>query len=320
MNVWAMFGWPEIFKQVGVLLPLKFTTIYTSFIQVKCLVCLFLMFTSAAGWANLLLATKTAGATELKLLVYNTHGLPAIFAGDKPSERFPKIGNLTQGYDLSLLQEDFAHHDLLVQHVKAAKVYTGADENFAKCLLCSNSGLTVVSNLDEEHWEIHTVFEPFIKCSGWLSKSNDCFAQKGFQLIDLNNSRGNKIYIVNTHLDAGRHRFDREVRATQLEQIAQVLEDSAEGSAVLLAGDLNLDWDSPADRVLLQDFVQRLDLVLAQKGGDKANQWRTLDYIYYRSSAKTKISTISSGEVNALSRNGESLSDHPALFLHFEIH
>ena len=90
MNVWAMVGWPEIFKQVGVLLPLKFTTIYTSFIQVKCLVCLFLMFTSAAGWANLLLATKTAGATELKLLVYNTHGLPAIFAGDKPNERFPK--------------------------------------------------------------------------------------------------------------------------------------------------------------------------------------------------------------------------------------
>jgi hypothetical protein len=59
---------------------------------------------------------------------------------------------------------------------------------------------------------------------------------------------------------------------------------------------------------------------LAQKGGDEKNSWKTLDYIYYRSSSETEISTISSGEVKALSQNGEPLSDHPALFLNFEIH
>ena len=266
-------------------------------------------------------ADKTLDSAELKLLVYNTHGLPAIFSGDKPSERFPKIGNLTQSFDLSLLQEDFAHHDLLVQHVKrAAKVAVGADENFSKCLLCSNSGLTLVSNLEKAHWEIRTTFEPFKKCSGWLNRSNDCFAQKGFQLIDLNNNQGDRIYIVNTHLDAGRHQLDREARATQLEQIARALEATAEGKAVLVAGDLNLDWDSPADNALLQDFVRRLDLVLAQKGGDDTNQWKTLDYIYYRSSSDTEISTISSGEVKTMSADAEPLSDHPALFVKFKIH
>jgi endonuclease/exonuclease/phosphatase family metal-dependent hydrolase len=287
---------------------------------IKYLSSLFLIVISASGWTSSIATANTFGATGLKLFVYNTHGLPTIFAGDRPSERFPKIGTLTQRFDLSLLQEDFAHHDLLVQHVKAAKVYVGADEDFTKCLFCSNSGLTMVSNLDSADWEIRTVFEPFNKCSGWLGKSNDCFAQKGFQLIDLNNNQGNRIYIVNTHLDAGRHQLDREARSAQLDEIARALEDRAEGEAVLLAGDLNLDWDSAADRDVLQDFVQRLDLTLAQKGGDEKNSWKTLDYIYYRSSSETEISTISSGEVKALSQNGEPLSDHPALFLNFEIH
>ena len=50
-------------------------------------------------------------AIELNLLVYNTHGLPTFFARDNPQERFQKIGALTEKFDLSILQEDFAHHE-----------------------------------------------------------------------------------------------------------------------------------------------------------------------------------------------------------------
>ena len=45
---------------------------------------------------------------ELKILVYNTHGLPTIFVDDDPVERFPLIGQQTKRYQISLLQEDFA--------------------------------------------------------------------------------------------------------------------------------------------------------------------------------------------------------------------
>ncbi len=54
---------------------------------------------------------------EIKILVYNTHGLPSAFAGDDPEERFPLIGEKTKAYQLSLLQEDFAHHELLLKNL-----------------------------------------------------------------------------------------------------------------------------------------------------------------------------------------------------------
>ena len=34
-------------------------------------------------------STETNSPLEMELLVYNTHGLPAIFARDNPDKRFP---------------------------------------------------------------------------------------------------------------------------------------------------------------------------------------------------------------------------------------
>jgi len=256
----------------------------------------------------------------LSLLVYNTHGLPELIAGDKPRERFPKIGELTKGYDLSLLQEDFAHHVLLLQYVRRpADAVQGSDARIPKCMVCSGSGLTLVSNLPKSVWQVRSSFKPFDTCSGWIRGLNDCFAQKGFQLITLENTLGHQILMVNTHLDAGRSELDREARASQLDQIALTLETEAGSSAILLAGDLNLHWETPLDNELLQNFVQRLNLVAAQKGGDVSSGWQTLDYIYYRSSKKTNLSLMSSGEDVAFTSEGKPLSDHPALFANFKI-
>ena len=47
---------------------------------------------------------------ELSVLSYNTHGLRGIFVDDDPAARFPAIGRLINGYDVVLLQEDFAYH------------------------------------------------------------------------------------------------------------------------------------------------------------------------------------------------------------------
>jgi hypothetical protein len=281
---------------------------------------LLLLLVSTIGWSGAGPETESPKTAELSLLVYNTHGLPELIAGDKPRERFPKIGELTKGYDLSLLQEDFAHHVLLLQYVRRpADAVQGSDARIPKCIVCSGSGLTLVSNLPKSVWQVRSSFKPFDTCSGWVSGLNDCFAQKGFQLITLENTLGHQILMVNTHLDAGRSELDREARASQLDQIALTLETEAGSSAILLAGDLNLHWETPLDNELLQNFVQRLNLVAAQKGGDVSSGWQTLDYIYYRSSKKTNLSLMSSGEDVAFTSEGKPLSDHPALFANFKI-
>ena len=281
---------------------------------------LLLLLVSTIGWSGAGPEAESPKTAELSLLVYNTHGLPELIAGDKPRERFPKIGELTKGYDLSLLQEDFAHHVLLLQYVRRpADAVQGSDARIPKCIVCSGSGLTLVSNLPKSVWQVRSSFKPFDTCSGWVSGLNDCFAQKGFQLITLENTLGHQILMVNTHLDAGRSELDREARASQLDQIALTLETEAGSSAILLAGDLNLHWETPSDNELLQNFVQRLNLVAAQKGGDVSSSWQTLDYIYYRSSKKTNLSLMSSGEDVAFTSEGKPLSDHPALFANFKI-
>ena len=69
-----------------------------------------------------------------------------------------------------------------------------------------------------------------------------------------------------------------------------------------------------ADRSLLQNFANRLNLTLAQKGGDAGNDWQTLDYIYYRSGDDAVLLKADSGEVDALTVDLKPLSDHPALY------
>ena len=276
---------------------------------------LILSMSSSVALADASPPQTTPNAIELNLLVYNTHGLPAIFARDKPHERFPQIGDLTTTFDLSMLQEDFAHHELLNRYVdRSAQVQRGETQATPKCFVCSGSGLTFVSNLSPQRWLARMTFEPFEKCSGWLSRANDCFAQKGFQLIELSSKSGHRIFLVNTHLDAGGDQRDRDVRAAQLEQIANAMETYAESAAVILAGDLNLAWENRADRSLLQKFANRLDLTLAQKGGDAGNDWQTLDYIYYRSGDDAVLLKADSGEVDALTVDLKPLSDHPALY------
>ena len=156
---------------------------------------LLLSIASNVALANFSQGKTRRNAIELNLLVYNTHGLPTVFARDNPQERFQKNGALIEKFDLSLLQEDFAHHESLKPYVNgAARVEGGEDKENPKCVVCSGSGLTFVSNLPPEHWFTRTTFEPFEKCSGWFSRANHCFVQKGFQLIELSGVKGHRFY------------------------------------------------------------------------------------------------------------------------------
>ena len=122
---------------------------------------------------------------EIKILVYNTHGLPSAFAGDDPKERFPLIGEKTKAYQLSLLQEDFAHHELLLKNLsKESIAIRGNGNNKSLCPFCSGSGLTMISNFERE-WQLEVNPEAFHSCPVWLGGLNDCFASKRFHLARI---------------------------------------------------------------------------------------------------------------------------------------
>lgn len=267
-----------------------------------------------------LASAESANPTELKLLVYNTHGLPAVFLKDDPVRRFPEIGKQMRRYQLALLQEDFAHHEALLDSLTESSVAVrGNESRFSLCPFCSGSGLTMISNLEQE-WQLEIQAEAFDTCSGWLRGLNDCFATKGFQLSRMETPSGKLFFVVNTHLDAGRNTSDRQARATQLKQIiAKVLKEAA-GEALIVAGDLNLDWEDPEDRALLETFRKELGLINSGQEVQVDKGWPILDYIFYRNGTATTLEVVETGEDKAFQNDVGPLSDHPALFMRLLIY
>jgi hypothetical protein len=279
---------------------------------------------------------------EIEILVYNTHGLPSAFAGDDPEERFPLIAEKTKSYQLSLLQEDFAHHELLLKNLNEESVAVrGNGNNKSLCPFCSGSGLTIISNLTKE-WQLEINSEAFNSCSGWLRGLNDCFASKGFQLARIKTPSGKYVFVLNTHLDAGRSTSDRKVRAKQLNQILTKVKQVTSEEALIVAGDLNLRWNDPEDRELLEDFIADLRLTdsfmvqesykrakavnitshfeLDHKGEIQSERaWPILDYIFYRNGRTTSLEVLDVGEDQDFQYENGPLSDHPALFLRIRI-
>ena len=252
---------------------------------------------------------------EIKILVYNTHGLPSAFAGDEPEERFPLIGEKTKGYQLSLLQEDFAHHELLLKNLnKESIAIRGNGNNKSLCPFCSGSGLTMISNFERE-WQLEVNSEAFNSCSGWLGGLNDCFASKGFQLARIETPSEKYVFILNTHLDAGRSTSDRKARAEQLNQILTKVKQVTSEEALIVAGDLNLRWNDPQDSHLLEAFKEDLGLIDSFEGVKFEKTRPVLDYILYRNGTTTTLEVLEVGEDPDFQYDNEPLSDHPALFI-----
>ena len=269
---------------------------------------------------NLLIVSINLSSQEfhketLKMLVYNTHGLPEIFISDNPKKRFPIIGEKTQDFNISLLQEDYAHHEELSSGFAQKSIaIRGPMGGTLSCPFCTGSGLTSVFNLPQD-WQIEVQNEAYETCSGWLRGANDCFAYKGFQIIKITTPQKKKFYIVNTHMDAGRRDSDRASRKIQLEQIVSAIEQREIKEALIVAGDLNLNSKDPQDVLLLEKFKKKLKLNDSFEGYEISKKWSILDYILYRQGSEVKFKLLSVGEDESFITEERPLSDHPALFL-----
>jgi len=256
---------------------------------------------------------------KLRILVYNTHGLPEIFISDNPKKRFPVIGKKTQDFSISLLQEDYSHHEELLSGLaKKSLAIRGGLGGRLICPFCTGSGLTSVFNLPK-NWTVDVENQTYDTCSGWLRGENDCFSYKGFQIIKITLPSNKRFFIVNTHLDAGKRDSDRAARKKQLEHIISTIKLRTTTEALIISGDLNLNSKNPEDVKLLENFKEELKLTDSFTGHKISKKWTILDYILYKQGEELEFKVISVGEDESFVTEEGPLSDHPALIIEVSI-
>ena len=256
---------------------------------------------------------------KLRILVYNTHGLPEIFISDNPKKRFPVIGKKTQDFSISLLQEDYSHHEELLSGLaKKSLAIRGGLGGRLICPFCTGSGLTSVFNLPK-NWTVDVENQTYDTCSGWLRGENDCFAYKGFQIIKITLPSNKRFFIVNTHMDAGKRDSDRAARKKQLEHIISTIKLRTTTEALIISGDLNLNSKNPEDVKLLENFKEELKLTDSFTGHKISKKWTILDYILYKQGEELEFKVISVGEDESFVTEEGPLSDHPALIIEVSI-
>ena len=265
------------------------------------------------------LASLEQQSEKLRILVYNTHGLPGLFISDNPKKRFPVIGKKTQDFNISLLQEDYSHHEELLSGLaKESLAIRGGLGSRLMCPLCTGSGLTSVFNLPK-NWTVEVENQTYETCSGWLRGANDCFAYKGFQIIKITLPSNKRFFIVNTHMDAGKRNSDRAVRKKQLEHIISTIKQRTTTEALIIAGDLNLNSKNTEDVKLLENFKEELGLTDSFTGHKISKKWTILDYILYKQGEELEFKIISVGEDESFVTEEGPLSDHPALIIEVSI-
>ncbi len=245
----------------------------------------------------------SASSGQLRVLTYNVAGLPDGFSTAHPSLNMGLIGQRFAGYDLVLVQEDFAYAAALRQALtlphQSAPFARGARLNFGDGL--SQFAIWGFADLHREAWQA---------CHGIVDSYLDCLTPKGFTVSRQTLAPGVQVDVYNVHLDAGGSAGDRAAREAQIEQLILAIQRHSAGSAVLLAGDTNIRGGQHA---LLERFEQRTGLVDVCSTLHCAEPHR-IDRIFVRDSARLHWAprswSIDQSFVNA---EGEPLSDHLAV-------
>jgi len=254
------------------------------------------------------------GALVLTVLCYNVRGLPGWIAGDDPAGRMAQISKHIAAYDVALVQESWTNFALL--RAGAAHAVIERDGR-ADAGSRSESGLAAFARA-----RLRAVSRGSLgACAGWYDRANDCLADKGFLRLRLALANGAELDVWTTHLDAGRDETDRAARDEQLQRLTERVRALSAGAALIVAGDLNLDYENAADRALLDRFTRELSLsdTGARPDADGAFAHKRIDYVLFRSGAGAVLELEAAGEAREFADGPTPLSDHPALFARFRI-
>lgn len=187
-----------------------------------------------------------AASGRLRLITYNVAGLPDGVSTAHPSRNMPLIGRLLNGYDLALIQEDFAY----AAELRSELAFPYTSEAFVRGRRMDfGDGLSLFaaqrfSDYQREAWRA---------CNGVVDSFFDCLTPKGFSFARLRLAPNVTVDVYNVHLDAGWSAADRAAREAQIEQLLAALRTRSQGHAVLLAGDTNI----PSSQRGLLERLQR---------------------------------------------------------------
>ena len=258
-----------------------------------------------------LIALHFLFGSKLNVLTYNIHALTPLIARDNPHKRIPEILSKSSGIDILFFQENWIFKDAeLEPHLSGYNIITSKTSKlmwpFGRLINPHGSGLFMA--IADTIKIVDIIEESFDRCSGWISKEHDCLSPKGFQHVKVH-LNGKRLDLYNTHLDAGNSKIDMSARESQIRHIASYISESSRGYPVIIAGDLNVEFNSD-EFAIVSWLIDELDLGVADWFKNHSDSdLEQVDYILYRGLENLNIS-LESCEID-LKLNG--LSDHPPI-------
>ena len=185
---------------------------------------------------------------SLRIVSYNVAGLPEGLSSSHPERNSALISPLLNGYDLALLQEDFAYHPQIVgasQHPYVSPPYTGGNS--------LGDGLSFLSGFAYSDFQR----DAWLDCNGVVDSGSDCLTPKGFAFARFRVGEAS-VDIYDLHTDAGSAAGDQTARARNLRQLAAAIGARSAGRAVIVAGDTNARYSRVGDT--LPELVDAAEL------------------------------------------------------------
>jgi len=254
---------------------------------------------------------------SFRILSYNVGGLPAIISSSKPQEYTKQISPKLNAYDIVNVQEDFGYNSELTSQLQFPYQtdFTGNVPlgnglmTFSKFPLCTST---------REVWK---------ETHGFISNGADQMIPKGFCYSSVEIQPGYFIDIYNIHTDADTDDKSLSARRSNLQQLAEYINNRSSGKAVIIFGDTNSRYTREGDDVeglLLKPCNLKDAWIQNVKGGvippkgdslmvhDLGVQGEVVDKILFRSGKNIEINaaTFDLLLTEFTDAEGNQLSDH----------
>lgn len=285
--------------------------------------------TALLASTQLFLGPELSSSGTFNVLSFNVAGLPSfINSNGVPGSKATNTAMIGEkfaeyGFDVIQVQEDFGYH---------ATLYDFDDHPYRTATsgnIPFGSGLNTLSNFP------FTDFQR-IKWAHCFIGDGDCLTPKGFTYMRVTIAEGVTADFYNLHGDAGDSLKDESARRSNLQQLADFIDENSQGQAVLVFGDTNTRYTRAADNIRLlgtqaglTDVWVELEhngIAPAQESAPlecqvpaESNSCEIVDKILYRSGDKVKLAATSYQYVPHLfqQENGNMLSDHNPVLVDF---
>lgn len=286
--------------------------------------------TALLASSQLFLGSEVQNSGAFNVLSYNVAGLPQfINSNGVHGSKFTNtaaIGTKFAEYDFDVVQvqEDFGYHATLYDFDESHPYRTETSGNIP-----FGSGLNTLSNFNFTDFQRITWAHCYIG-------DGDCLTPKGFTFMRMTISDGVTADFYNLHGDAGDGAKDEAARRSNIQQLADFIDEHSAGQAVLVFGDTNTRYTRVNDNIRLlgeqsglkDAWVELEHNGIAPAQGSaplecptpaQSNSCEVVDKVLYRSGDNVKLAATSYRYVPEmfLSESGNLLSDHNPLLVDF---